>query len=66
MARIAERPLEDEAREELKSRAERLNPDAWVTADEVSAALEQYEDDHRGDEPRRAERPDDGPEPRER
>jgi hypothetical protein len=43
MARIAERPLEDEAREELKLRAERLNPDAWVTADEVSAALEQYE-----------------------
>ena len=43
MARIAERPLEDEAREELKQRAERLNPDAWVTADEVAAALEQYE-----------------------
>jgi hypothetical protein len=43
MARIAERPLDDEAREELKQRAERLNPDAWVTADEVSAALEQYE-----------------------
>jgi hypothetical protein len=43
MARIAERPLEEEAREELKQRAERLNPDAWVTADEVSAALEQYE-----------------------
>ena len=43
MARIAERPLEEEAREELKLRAERLNPDAWVTADEVSAALEQYE-----------------------
>lgn len=43
MARIAERPLEDEAREELKQRAERLNPDAWVTADEVTAALEQYE-----------------------
>lgn len=43
MARIAERPLEEEAREELKQRAERLNPDAWVTADEVTAALEQYE-----------------------
>ena len=43
MARIAERPLEDEAREELKSRAERLNPDAWVTGNEVTAALEQYE-----------------------
>jgi len=43
MARISERPLEEAAREELKLRAERLNPDAWVTADEVSAALEQYE-----------------------
>jgi len=43
MARIAERPLPEEAREELKQRAERLNPDAWVTADEVAAALEQYE-----------------------
>jgi hypothetical protein len=43
MARIAERPLEEEAREELKQRAERLNPDAWVTADEVTVALEQYE-----------------------
>ena len=43
MARIGERPLEEEAREELKQRAERLNPDAWVTADEVTAALEQYE-----------------------
>jgi hypothetical protein len=43
MARIAEQPLEEAAREELKLRAERLNPDAWVTADEVTAALEQYE-----------------------
>jgi hypothetical protein len=43
MARIAEQPLEEPAREELKLRAERLNPDAWVTADEVTAALEQYE-----------------------
>ena len=43
MARIAERPLEEDAREELKQRAERLNPDGWVTSDEVTAALEQYE-----------------------
>jgi len=43
MARIAERPLDEAAREELKQRADRLNPDAWVTADEVTAALEQYE-----------------------
>jgi hypothetical protein len=43
MARIAEHPVDEDAREELKERAERLNPDAWVTADEVTAALEQYE-----------------------
>jgi hypothetical protein len=43
MARIADRPLEEDAREQLKLKAERLNPDAWVTADEVAAALEQYE-----------------------
>ena len=43
MARISEKPLEDVAREELILKAERLNPDAWVTADEVTAALEQYE-----------------------
>ena len=43
MARISEKPLEDVAREALILKAERLNPDAWVTADEVTAALEQYE-----------------------
>jgi hypothetical protein len=43
MARIAEQEVDDQARDELKSRAERLNPDTWVTADEVAAALEQYE-----------------------
>jgi hypothetical protein len=43
MARIAERQLDDAAREELKLRAERLNPDAWVTDDEVRDGLEQYE-----------------------
>ena len=43
MARIAEKPMEEPAREELKTKAERLNPDAWVTPDEVAAALEQYE-----------------------
>jgi hypothetical protein len=43
MARIAERPLEEAARDELKARAERLNPDAWVTDDEVREGLEQYE-----------------------
>jgi len=43
LARIDERPMDEAAREQLKDKAERLNPDAWVTADEVSAALEQYE-----------------------
>jgi hypothetical protein len=43
LARIAEQPVDDEAKEQLKGRAERLNPDGWVTADEVAAALEQYE-----------------------
>jgi hypothetical protein len=31
------------ARDELKRQAERLNPDTWVTDDEVTAGLEQYE-----------------------
>jgi hypothetical protein len=48
MARIAERPMDDAAREELKLRAERLNPDGWVTADEVQQALEQYESVYEG------------------
>ena len=43
MARIAERSMDEEAREQLKARAERLNPDAWVTDEEVRQALEQYE-----------------------
>jgi hypothetical protein len=43
MARISER-IDDPARqEELKSQAERLNPDTWVTDAEVTAGLEQYE-----------------------
>ena len=41
--RLTEKPMDEPARAELKSRAERLNPDAWHTPDEVSAALEQYE-----------------------
>ena len=43
VARVAEKPMEDEARAELNAQVERLNPDAWLTADEVAAALEQYE-----------------------
>jgi hypothetical protein len=43
MARISERELDDSARDELKALAERLNPDAWVTEDEVRAGLDSYE-----------------------
>ncbi len=43
LARIAERIPEPERQEELKTLAERLNPDAWVTSADVSAGLESYE-----------------------
>jgi hypothetical protein len=42
-ARLAVR-VHDEARlENLRAEAEKLNPDTWVTADEVRQALEDYE-----------------------
>jgi len=43
LARIDERVAEADRRDELKSLAERLNPDAWVTDEEVTAGLESYE-----------------------
>jgi hypothetical protein len=43
LARISERISEPVRREELKTRADRLNPDMWVTGDEVTQGLEQYE-----------------------
>ena len=43
LARIAEREMDDEGRDELKGRAERLNPDGWVTDADVDEGLEQYE-----------------------
>ncbi|HEY3885579.1 MAG TPA: hypothetical protein VGL62_10255, partial [Vicinamibacterales bacterium] len=43
MTRISERPMDEAAREELKTRVQRLNPDMWVTSDEVAQALEEYE-----------------------
>jgi hypothetical protein len=43
LARISEKVADSVRREELKLQAERLNPDAWVTADEVTQGLEQYE-----------------------
>ena len=43
-ARMGEKEdLDESARAELGDALERLNPDAWHTPDEVSAALEQYE-----------------------
>jgi hypothetical protein len=43
LARIDERVPEPERQSELKSLAERLNPDAWLTDDDVAAGLESYE-----------------------
>jgi hypothetical protein len=43
LARIADRGLPPEAQEELRLEAERLNPDAWVTADDVTRGLDEYE-----------------------
>ena len=43
LARIDDRITDAVRREELKQQAERLNPDSWVTDDEVRAGLEQYE-----------------------
>ena len=42
-ARIGERITDPARRDELTVSAERINPDAWKTADEVASALEQYE-----------------------
>jgi hypothetical protein len=43
LARISERPMDEPDREQLKLTAERLNPDAWVTAEDVTVGLEHYE-----------------------
>jgi hypothetical protein len=43
LVRISERTADPARREELKAQADRLNPDAWVTDDEVVQGLEQYE-----------------------
>jgi hypothetical protein len=43
LARISETITDPVRRDELKSLAERLNPDTWVTAAEVSEGLEAYE-----------------------
>ena len=43
LARISEAVTDPARRDELKSQAERLNPDTWVTDAEVSEGLEAYE-----------------------
>jgi hypothetical protein len=43
MARISETVSDPARQEELKTQAERLNPDTWVTEAEVNAGLESYE-----------------------
>jgi hypothetical protein len=43
LARISERISDPARKDELKAIAERLNPDTWVTDDEVREGLEQYE-----------------------
>ena len=43
LARISETIADPQRQDELKSQAERLNPDTWVTDAEVTAGLESYE-----------------------
>ena len=43
LARISEKIADPVRQDELKTLAERLNPDAWVTADDVVAGLDSYE-----------------------
>ena len=43
LVRISERTTDPLRREELKYQADRLNPDSWVTDEEVGQGLEQYE-----------------------
>ena len=42
-ASISRRVQDDVRRQQLNELAERLNPDTWVTADEVQRGLEEYE-----------------------
>jgi hypothetical protein len=43
LARISERIADPVKQDELKTLAERLNPDAWVTTEDVAAGLDSYE-----------------------
>ena len=43
LANIARRVPDEQRREQLREQAERLNPDNWVTDEEVTAGLNSYE-----------------------
>ena len=42
LVRISERAADPQRQLELKAQAERLNPDSWVTDEDVTQGLEQY------------------------
>jgi hypothetical protein len=43
LANLTRRVPDEPRREQLREQAERLNPDSWVTDEEVTAGLEAYE-----------------------
>ena len=43
LANLARRVADEQRRDQLREQAERLNPDNWVTDQEVTAGLEAYE-----------------------
>ena len=43
LANLARRVPDEQRREQMREQAERLNPDNWVTDDEVTAGLDSYE-----------------------
>jgi hypothetical protein len=43
LAGLSRRVADEQRREQLREQADRLNPDNWVTDDEVTAGLEDYE-----------------------
>ena len=43
LANLARRVLDEQRREQMREQAERLNPDSWVTDEEVTAGLDSYE-----------------------
>ena len=43
LANLARRVPDEQRRQQMREQAERLNPDNWVTDDEVTAGLDSYE-----------------------